>query len=224
MEVAGDRTTLGRLAGANDVALEPDPHRFVSRHMHCSIEREGGRFWLIDNASKNGTFLERGGDTRRVEGRERLESGDTVRILAAFGPDGEPAYWAVTFVDPQATAAADVRADGPTLEYDWVQARLFVVSGTVREEVAGLRAQEHSLIRYMDQRNRSNGGAPVMCTYEELLGAVWDEVSEFRTRSALSRLVWGLRQKVEEDPRHPRFVQTIRGMGYRLVAHPPPGG
>jgi hypothetical protein len=27
----------------------------------------------------------------------------------------------------------------------------------------------------MDQHNRANGNVPVMCTYEELLGAIWGE-------------------------------------------------
>ncbi len=31
-----------------------------------------------------------------------------------------------------------------------------------------------------------------------------------------------LRRKIEEDPRFPRFVQTVRGAGYRLLAHHAP--
>jgi DNA-binding response OmpR family regulator len=26
---------------------------------------------------------------------------------------------------------------------------------------------------------------------------------------------------VEDDPAHPRLIQTVRGLGYRLVASPP---
>jgi DNA-binding response OmpR family regulator len=29
-----------------------------------------------------------------------------------------------------------------------------------------------------------------------------------------------LRQKVEEDPQHPTLIQTVHGVGYRLVSRP----
>ena len=32
-----------------------------------------------------------------------------------------------------------------------------------------------------------------------------------------SRLVAKLRQKIESDPRHPRYVKTVRGAGYLLA-------
>jgi DNA-binding response OmpR family regulator len=33
----------------------------------------------------------------------------------------------------------------------------------------------------------------------------------------LRAAVWGLRQKIEDDPHHPRTVVTEEGFGYRLV-------
>ena len=30
------------------------------------------------------------------------------------------------------------------------------------------------------------------------------------------RYIWFLRQKLEDDPRHPRYIQTVRNFGYRL--------
>jgi two-component system, OmpR family, response regulator RegX3 len=32
--------------------------------------------------------------------------------------------------------------------------------------------------------------------------------------------VKNLRRKIEKDPLHPRFVETVRGVGYRLCAPP----
>jgi len=28
--------------------------------------------------------------------------------------------------------------------------------------------------------------------------------------------IWGLRQKIEDDPRHPVYLRTVRGVGYRF--------
>ena len=86
-----------------------------------------------------------------------------------------------------------------------------------------LRPQEHKLIRYMDQRNRANGNVPVMCTYEELLVAVWGE-EPYHTEAEINRLVWELRQKLEPDSKNPQFLETVRGMGYRLVTRPRANG
>lgn len=90
------------------------------------------------------------------------------------------------------------------------------VDGPDRQEIRGLRPQEHKLIRYIDQRNRANGGVPVMCSHEELNTAIWGEDTS-HTETEVNHLVWELRQKLEPDPKEPRFLQTVRGLGYRLV-------
>jgi DNA-binding response OmpR family regulator len=50
---------------------------------------------------------------------------------------------------------------------------------------------------------------------KELFRQVWDTAYTVDTRTLDVHVSW-LRQAVEEDPRHPRFIKTIRGMGYRL--------
>ena len=60
-------------------------------------------------------------------------------------------------------------------------------------------------------------------TTETLLARGWAE-----TEDADPSYVWvtmrRLRQKVEVDPNHPVHLQTVRGVGYRLVASVPPSG
>ena len=105
------------------------------------------------------------------------------------------------------------------LEYDWLQAKLFVTDGTHHVEIKSLRPQEHKLIRYMDQRNRTNGSVPVMCTFEELLAAVWGD-EPAHVEAEVNRLIYDLRHKIEPNPKDPRFLETVRGLGYRLVTQP----
>ncbi len=50
---------------------------------------------------------------------------------------------------------------------------------------------------------------------EELFRLVWDTEYTVDTRTLDVHISW-LRQALEIDPRHPRFVKTVRGVGYRL--------
>ena len=97
---------------------------------------------------------------------------------------------------------------------------MYQVKGPRRDEIRNLRPQEHKLIRYMDQRNRTNDYVAVMCTYEELITAIWgDEIGH--VESEVNHLIWELRQKVELNPNEPAFVQAVKGLGYRLETRAP---
>jgi DNA-binding response OmpR family regulator len=71
----------------------------------------------------------------------------------------------------------------------------------------------------MGQRNRADGQVPVMCTFEELLAAVWGE-EPLHTEGDVTHLIYELRQKLEPNPKEPQFLQVVRGLGYRLVTRP----
>jgi len=61
----------------NDVCLRSDT--FVSRD-HAQLRLSEGRWWLIDNDSKNGTFLENDEDDSPVIGQVPLQPGQLFRI------------------------------------------------------------------------------------------------------------------------------------------------
>lgn len=50
---------------------------------------------------------------------------------------------------------------------------------------------------------------------EVLFSRVWETQYTGDTRTLDVHISW-LRQAIEDDPRHPRFIKTIRGLGYRL--------
>jgi DNA-binding response OmpR family regulator len=219
VELTKDRLTIGRLRDFNDVALEPDPQQLVTRKAHCAVEWDMDGWWAVDNGSVNRTFVRRGQATEVVNGRAPITDGDVICILGRITDEGTPVYWELTFQDPMKTQPAQGVLRVAFLEYDWVQAKLFRVAGSNREEICNLRPQEHKLVRYMDQRNRANGNVPVMCTYDEIIAAIWGD-EPFHTEGEVTRLVWDLRQKVELDPKEPQLLQTVRGLGYRLVTYP----
>jgi hypothetical protein len=215
IELDRDRVTIGRFAELNDIGLEPDPQQLVSRRAHCVLEREADVWWVYDNNSVNRTFIKRAQVIEVINERTPLRDGDAIRILGMLFEDNDPAYWELEFHDPLRTNRVIETPQTVFLEYDWVQARLFRIKGTHREEISNLRPQEHKLIRYIDQRNRANNNTPVMCTYQELIEAIWGDEPD-HMNSEVNHLVYGLRQKIEFDPGEPQFLQSVPGLGYRL--------
>lgn len=50
---------------------------------------------------------------------------------------------------------------------------------------------------------------------QQLFKEVWDTNYTLDTRTLDVHISW-LREALEEDPRHPQYLKTIRGLGYRL--------
>jgi DNA-binding winged helix-turn-helix (wHTH) protein len=107
------------------------------------------------------------------------------------------------------------------LRYDFDEARLLLVQGAEKREIQ-VRAQAHRLIRHMVERNAASGGAPALCTHDELMHAVWAD-EPMHTREELAKLVWELRKKLEPfDAAH--LIENERGRGYRMRTCPPAVG
>ena len=51
---------------------------------------------------------------------------------------------------------------------------------------------------------------------DDLLDAVWGYDAMPTTRTVDVHVAW-LRQKLEENPRHPQFIHTVHGFGYKFV-------
>jgi len=80
----------------------------------------------------------------------------------------------------------------------------------VRGEKVKLRPTEYRLLYHLV----SNAGW--VMTHEMLLSKVWGY--EYRDDQQLLRLyITYLRQKIEPDPSHPKYILTERGVGYRFV-------
>jgi DNA-binding response OmpR family regulator len=76
------------------------------------------------------------------------------------------------------------------------------------EEVE-LTAKEFRLLAHLASR------AGRALTRDEILDAVWGS-SVFVTPRSIDRCVTTLRAKIEPSPRSPRYIQTIRDIGYRF--------
>ncbi len=72
-----------------------------------------------------------------------------------------------------------------------------------------LSPKEFELLHYFLQRAGS------ALTRDAILNAVWG-YDQLVTPRSIDRFVTGLRQKIERDPQHPAFIQTIREFGYKF--------
>src|SRR5687768_11896248 len=73
-----------------------------------------------------------------------------------------------------------------------------------------LSAMEFKLLQYLIE-NRG-----LVHSRDSLLDAVWGYDAMPTTRTVDVHIAW-LRQKLEPNPKHPHFIQTVHGMGYKFV-------
>jgi Tol biopolymer transport system component/DNA-binding winged helix-turn-helix (wHTH) protein len=99
---------------------------------------------------------------------------------------------------------------------DWrVEPELNLLSGPVDED--GLGPQEHHLEPKVMAVLLTLAAHPNQVVHkDELLAAVWPDT--FVSDDVLTRCISILRRVTEDDAHHPRFIQTVPKVGYRLVA------
>jgi two-component system alkaline phosphatase synthesis response regulator PhoP len=73
-----------------------------------------------------------------------------------------------------------------------------------------LSAREFLLLKYFTEHR----GATL--SRERLLNEVWGYRSMPSTRTVDVHVAW-LRQKIEPNPRHPQYILTVHGLGYKFV-------
>lgn len=83
----------------------------------------------------------------------------------------------------------------------------------VGAEVIQLTVMECDLLRYLIQ----NGGHPV--SRKAILHDVWNLHEETDTR-AIDNFIVRLRRYIEPKPSKPRYLLTVRGLGYQFVPNP----
>ena len=109
-------------------------------------------------------------------------------------------------------------------------------SGPAQEAKANTRVINYGKLTIdMDSRTVKVGSEVIDLTYKEfeLLATMARQPNRVFTRDQLFSQVWGsnflgesrtvdvhiryLREKLEEDPSHPKHILTVRGVGYRLI-------
>ncbi|MCS6871966.1 MAG: response regulator transcription factor [Anaerolineae bacterium] len=147
----------------------------------------------------------KGEEDDKVKG---LELGADDYITKPFGPRELSSRIRAVLRRAESAAATPERAilkidDRLSVDFN---RRAVIVNG----ELIKLRPTEFRLLYHLIE----NAGWTV--THEQILAKVWGY--EYRDETHYVRLyVNYLREKIEEDPAHPKYILTERGVGYRFV-------
>ncbi len=93
------------------------------------------------------------------------------------------------------------------IEFGSVRVDLVGTEAVRDGKIVNLSAREFQLLRYLIERR----GATV--SRDELLKQVWGYSADMYTRT-VDVHVASLRQKLEDDPKQPKFILTVQGFGY----------
>jgi two-component system alkaline phosphatase synthesis response regulator PhoP len=73
-----------------------------------------------------------------------------------------------------------------------------------------LSAREYLLLKYLIEHREAT------ITRDQLLNEVWGYHAMPSTRTVDVHVAW-LRQKIEPNPKHPQYLLTVHGMGYKFI-------
>lgn len=178
------------------VIIDEQPERPTSLDLLSAIRRSSSVPVIIlserDDGPAKVNALDRGADDYLVKPCSEPELRSRVRAVLRRAEMPAPT--------PKTRIVVD---DYLTIDFD----RHEVIAGGRQ---IPLRPTEYRLLYHLV----NNAGR--VLTHETLLAKVWGY--EYRTEEHYVRLyVTYLRQKIEQDPRHPRYILNERGMGYRFA-------
>ena len=100
-------------------------------------------------------------------------------------------------------------AQADSIDFGAIHVDLVGTEATRDGNPVNLSAREFQLLRYFIEHR----GATL--SREELLKQVWGYSADMYTRT-VDVHVAGLRQKLEDDPRQPKYILTVQGLGYKF--------
>lgn len=98
---------------------------------------------------------------------------------------------------------------GGHLHFDGLDIDLAKREVRVRSELVDLPAREYEVLAFLASFPQQT------FTREQLLERLWPHNGE-RIPSTVTEHVGRIRRRIEEDPERPRWIRTVRGVGYRF--------
>ncbi len=169
--------------------------RQISRQ-HAEITKTNDGYMLRDLGSKNGTFLN--GEAVSAE-PQLIRNGDEIGIALCAK---------LTFVEDDATAPPILKHVGPSIKMDLLAKRVWVID---KELTPPLSPAQYTLLELL-YKNAGN-----IISRDQVIATVWpDESAEGISEQAIDALARRLRERIAEVDLENKYVETVRGHGFRL--------
>ena len=113
-------------------------------------------------------------------------------------------------VEVQLRRAKTVNSGGHPHQFGDITVDVRKAEVTRNGAVIDMSAREFLLLKYFLEHREAT------LTRDELLNEVWGYHSMPSTRTVDVHVAW-LRQKIEPNVRHPQYIHTVHGMGYKFI-------
>jgi DNA-binding response OmpR family regulator len=107
-------------------------------------------------------------------------------------------------------AGAATNADEPTMVFGNLQINELTHEVRLDGEIVELTSKEFALLAFLAASPRR------VYSREQLLENVWLSSPEWQGGATVTEHIRRLRSKIEVDPDHPKWITTVRGVGYRF--------
>jgi DNA-binding response OmpR family regulator len=203
--------SVGDAAGARIAVGRRNPDLVL---IDVVLGREDGRDLLLElrlAGNVPAVFLTgRGLETDRIAG---LRMGADDYIVKPFSP-GELSARIETVLRRSAPVAAEAGRRVAGAWFDGLR-----IDRRTREverggELIVLTAKEFDLLAFLASSPRQ------VFSRQQLLQQVWSSSSDWQDEATVTEHIRRVRRKIELDPDHPRWIATVRGVGYRFESGP----
>lgn len=143
----------------------------------------------------------RGSEADRIMG---LKLGADDYVVKPFSP-GELTARITSVLRRSRTAAPQ-----SVLQFDGLMLDLGTREVTAGDLVVTTTAREFDLLAFLAASPRQ------VFSRQQLLANVWDSSEEWQDPDTVTEHIRRIRRRIEPDPDHPRWITTVRGVGYRF--------
>jgi DNA-binding response OmpR family regulator len=100
--------------------------------------------------------------------------------------------------------------EGEAFDFGRLRIDLATREVTIDAKTIAMTAREFDLLAFMVQSPRR------VFSREQLLSNVWESSTAWQDPATVTEHIRRIRRKIEDDPDSPRWLVTVRGIGYRF--------
>jgi DNA-binding winged helix-turn-helix (wHTH) protein len=199
--LSGEQVTAGYLDEKERTGLSP--------YQKALIEIARGR----PVSDKRKLFvLEERGLIERMDSKWRVFG----EVMRQYVLKQEQLYWHNKQASKQEVMAGAMEVQTPGTAFESMQKKVIKGRMATIQESSRMEQKEIPALTHLEGEvyNYLKKYVGMVCSKEQIKSAVWDHHAP--GNSALQKIIERIREKIEPDPDHPRYLIAVRGQGFML--------